>query len=139
MPRLMALVNRPDEPVPGERLRGSCTGTDPGLLQQVQRDDAAGLAATAAAHPEVISRHGPRLLLIAAVRGKAGAAEELLRHGVDVNATAMLPGREASLYDLPTLPITPLCGALARRRDAVVKLLVAHGADREAAFVQTTE
>jgi ankyrin repeat protein len=124
----MALVNRTDEPVPGERLRGSCIGADPLLLQRLQRDDAAGLATTAAAHPEVIYRHGPRLLLIAAVRGKTGAAEALLRQGVDVNATAMLPGREASLFGLPTLPITPLCGALARRRAAVVKLLVEHGA-----------
>jgi truncated hemoglobin YjbI/ankyrin repeat protein len=124
----MALVNRADEPVPGERLRGSTSGADPRFLHHVQRDDAAGIAATAAAHPQVIPRHGPRLLLIAAVRGKARAAEALLRQGVDANAVAMLPGSEASIHRLPMLRITPLCGALARRRDTVVKLLVEHGA-----------
>jgi truncated hemoglobin YjbI/ankyrin repeat protein len=124
----MALVNRADEPVPGERLRGSCSGADPRFLHHVQRDDAAGIAATAAAHPQVIPRHGPRFLLIAAVRGKAEAVEELLRQGVDANAIAMLPGSEASIHGLPMLQITPLCGALARRREAVVKLLVEHGA-----------
>jgi truncated hemoglobin YjbI/ankyrin repeat protein len=124
----MALVNRPDEPAPGEPLRGSCTGADPRFLQHVQRDNAAGIAATAAANPQMFLRHGPRFLLIAAVRGKARAAEELLRLGVDANAIAMLPGSEASIHGLPMLQITPLCGALARRRDAVVKLLVEHGA-----------
>jgi ankyrin repeat protein/truncated hemoglobin YjbI len=124
----MSLVNRLDEPAPGERLRGSCTGADPRFLNHVQRDDAEGVAAAADAHPQMIPRHGPRLLLIAAVRGKARAAEELLRQGVDVNATAMLPGSEASVHGLPMLRITPLCGALARRRDTVVTLLVEHGA-----------
>jgi truncated hemoglobin YjbI/ankyrin repeat protein len=134
----MALVNRADEPVPGEGLRCSYSGVDPRWLQHVHRDDPAGIAASAAAHPRVISPHGPRLLLIAAVRGKARAAEELLRQGVDVNATAMLSGSEASAHGLPMLPITPLCGALARRRDALVKLLVERGAQYDiftAAFV----
>src|SRR5207244_2809256 len=67
-------------------------------------------------------------LLTAAVQGRARAAGELLRQGVDANATAILPGREASAHGLPMLPITPLCGALARRREAVVQLLVEHGA-----------
>jgi truncated hemoglobin YjbI/ankyrin repeat protein len=125
----MALVNRADEPIPGERLRCSATGADPRLLQHVHRDDAAGIAASAAAHSQVILRHGPRLLLIAAVRGKERATGELLRRGVDVNATAILPGDEASAHRLPMLQITPLCGALARRRDPVVKLLAEHGAE----------
>lgn len=124
----MALVNRQDEPVPGERLRGSAYCADPRFVHPVQRDDLAGIAAIAAAHPQVIPRHGPRLLLIAAVRGKARAAEELLRQGVDANAVAMLSGGEAGAQKLPMLQITPLCGALARRRGTVVKLLVEHGA-----------
>ncbi|MBI2504297.1 MAG: ankyrin repeat domain-containing protein [Candidatus Latescibacteria bacterium] len=124
----MALVNRQDEPVPGERLRGSAYCADPRLLHPVQRDDAAGISATACASPEVIPRHGSRLLLIAALRGKAVAAEELLRQGVDANAVALLPGGEASAHGLPMLPVTPLCGALAKRRDTVAKLLVEHGA-----------
>ncbi len=66
--------------------------------------------------------------MIAAVRGKARAAEELLHQGVDANAVAMLSGGEASAQKLPLLQITPLCGALARRRDPVVKLLIEHGA-----------
>jgi truncated hemoglobin YjbI/ankyrin repeat protein len=131
----MALVNRADEPVPGERLRRRCSGVEmERFLRLVQRDDAAGIAAEAAAHPEALARferhggHGPMLLLIAALRGKAQAAEELLRQGVDVNAPATLPGSEASLHKLPMLPITPLCGAFARRRDTLAQWLVAEGA-----------
>ena len=43
-----------------------------------------------------------------------------------MNAPALLPGSEARIHQLPLLPITPLCGALARHRDTVVKLLVEH-------------
>jgi truncated hemoglobin YjbI/ankyrin repeat protein len=121
----MALVSRVDEPAPGERLRDV---SDPRFLHSVQRDDAAGIAAAAATHPQVLLLHGPRLLLIAAVRGKRRAAEELLRQGVDVNAPAILPGSEATFHNLPMLHITPLCGALAKHRDPLVKLLVEHGA-----------
>jgi ankyrin repeat protein/truncated hemoglobin YjbI len=124
----MALVNRPDEPAAGERLRCSTTGVDPLFLQLLQRDDAAGIAAAAAPRSPVIRRKGPGLLLIAALRGKTGAAAELLRQGVDVNVPAMLPGSEAKAHGLPRLQITPLCGALVRGRDAVVELLVRHGA-----------
>lgn len=124
----LALVNRSDEPVPGERLKGSTYCADPRFQQYVQRDDAAGLAASAAAQPQILRRHGPALLLIAAVRGKTRAAEELLRQGVDVNAPALLSGSEATSQGLPMLHLTPLCGALAKRRDTAVKLLVAHGA-----------
>jgi ankyrin repeat protein len=66
--------------------------------------------------------------LVASVRGKIRAAEEILRQGVDVNAVAMLPGSDASLYDLPMLRITPLCAALASHQEAIVKMLVEHGA-----------
>jgi truncated hemoglobin YjbI len=122
----MALVNRADEPVPGERLRRRCSNADlQPLLYCVQRDDVEGLATAAAGHPHGIPRHGAALLLIAAVRGKARAAEELLRQGVDANAPAMLPGNEASVHGLPVLQISPLCAALARGRESVVKLLVA--------------
>jgi truncated hemoglobin YjbI/ankyrin repeat protein len=124
----MALVNRQDEPLPGERLRGSTSGADPRFVRCVQRDDAAGIAEIADAHPQVIRRYGARLLLLAAVHGKAMAAEALLRQGVDANAVALLPGDEASAHRLPMLPVTPLCGALAKRRDPVVKLLVERGA-----------
>jgi truncated hemoglobin YjbI/ankyrin repeat protein len=121
----LALVTRADDPMPGERVRDV---SDARFLRSVQRDDAASIAEAAAAHPHVLPLHGPRLLLVAAVRGKARAAEELMRQGVDANAVAMLPGNDASLYDLPMLRITPLCGALAKRRNSVVKLLVEHGA-----------
>src|SRR5207247_2466658 len=83
----MALVNRADEPVLGEKLRCSAYGADPQILHHVQRDNAAGIAAIAGAHLPVILGHGSRLLLIAAVRGKARAVAELLRQGVDANAT----------------------------------------------------
>lgn len=129
----LALVNRTDEPVPGERLRGrnphGCSGADlQAFMQHVQRDTADGIAAAAAADPRALALQGPMLLLIAAVRGKARAAEGLLRAGVDANAPATLPGSEAHTSGLPRLPITPLCGALAKGRDAVVQLLVQHGA-----------
>lgn len=124
----MALVDRGDEPVAGERLHCSAYGTDPRLLPFVQRDDAEGIANAAAGHPEVIQREGPRLLLVAAVRGKARATEALLRLGVDANAVAMLAGSEASAAGLPMLRMTPLCGALAKRRADVVKLLMQRGA-----------
>jgi truncated hemoglobin YjbI/ankyrin repeat protein len=123
-----ALVNRADEPIPGELLRRRCSGVEmQRFTQLVQRDDAAGIAA-AAAQSDAAVPGGPALLLIAAIRGKARAAEELLGQGVDANTPAMLPGSEASLHGLPMLQITPLCGALARRRDTVVDVLIRHGA-----------
>lgn len=121
----LALVKRADEPVRGERLRDV---SDPRLLPAVQRDDAAAIATLAAAQPHLFLMHGPKLLLVAAMRGKAGAAHELLRQGVDVNAVAMPQGSDASAYSLPMLRITPLCGALATRRQTIIKLLVEHGA-----------
>ena len=51
-----------------------------------------------------------------------------LLNGVDVNAPAILPGSEASTQGLPMLCISPLCAALAKRRESVVELLVEHGA-----------
>ena len=134
----MGLVNRTEEPVPGDRLRCSATNSDPRFLNCIQREDTEGLVELAATDPHVMAGQGPRLLLMAAVRGKTEAVKTLLRLGVDVNAVAMLPGSEASACGLPTLRITALCGALARRRDAVVKLLVEHGAQYDiftAAFV----
>ncbi len=134
----MGLVNRSNEPVTGEPLRDSCYGVDERLLQSVQRDDAEGVAISAAALPQMIQRYGPRLLLIAAVRGKARAAQALLRQGVDANAVAMLPGSEANAFGLPMLHMTPLCAALARGRESVVSLLVEYGAQYDlftAAFV----
>lgn len=121
----LALVNRADEPVPGERIRDVA---DAQLLRCVQRDDAPGIAAAVTAQPLVLAVHGPKLLLIAALRGKASAAEELLRQGVDVNAVAMPPGSDANVYDLPMLRMPPLCAALAARRESIAALLVAHGA-----------
>jgi ankyrin repeat protein len=67
-------------------------------------------------------------LLVSAVRGKLKAAAELLRQGVDVNAVALLPGRDAKSYDLPMVRISALCAALASHRESIVDLLVAHGA-----------
>jgi len=124
----MGLVNRADEPAPGDRLRCSATNTDPRFVNCVQREDTAALVELAASEPHLMSGQGPRLLLTAAVRGKVNAVAGLLRQGVDVNAVAMLSGSEASACGLPTLRITALCGALAKRRDAVVKHLVEHGA-----------
>ncbi|MCX6050320.1 MAG: ankyrin repeat domain-containing protein [Chloroflexi bacterium] len=135
----LALVNRTDEPVPGERLRDV---SDPRFLRAVQRDDSVGLAAITAAQPQVFMLHGPKLLLIAAARGKSRIAEELLRQGVDVNAVAMLPGSDAKTYGLPMLRITPLCGALANHRASLVNLLVEHGAQYDiftAAYVGDLE
>ena len=121
----LALVDRVDEPVPGERIRDV---SDSVFMQSVQRDDAADIAKDAAIYPNVLLMHGPRLLLVAVVRGKVRAAEELLRQGVSANAVALPPGNDAKTYGLPMLLMTPLCGALATRRDPVVKLLVEHGA-----------
>jgi len=138
----MGLVSRAEEPAPGDRLRCSATNTDPRFLNCVQREDMAGIVELAAAEPHVMSGQGPRLLLTAAVRGKVGAVEGLLRQGVEVNAVAMLSGSEASASGLPTLRITALCGALAKRREAVVKLLVEHGAQYDiftAAFIGDLE
>ena len=134
----MGLVNRGDEPISGEHLRCGAYSADPRFLHGVQRDDAEDIVGLAAAYPRVMPGQGPRLLLVAAVRGKAKAAEAILRQGVDPNAVAMLTGSEASVCGFPMLRITPLCGALARRREGVVKLLVEHGAQYDiftAAFV----
>jgi len=124
----MGLVNRVDEPVPGERLHGSAYNADPQFLHCVRQDDAEGLSALAAEHPQIILWHGPRLLLAAAVRGKTKAVEALLHQGVDVNAVSMLSGSEANISGIPMLRMTSLCGALARRRDRVANLLIKHGA-----------
>jgi ankyrin repeat protein len=94
----------------------------------VGRDDAEGIAAAVASHPQALPIHGPAILLVAAVRGKARAAEALLLRGVDANAPAALPASEAGAHGLPTLLMTPLCAALARGRTAVVDLLARHGA-----------
>jgi ankyrin repeat protein len=134
----MALVNRSGEPVAGEKLRVSCYGVDPQLLQCVRRDDGEGIAKAIAAQPQMLWKYGTRLLLIAAVRGRARSAEALLRLGVEANAVEMLPGDEAHIQGLSELRITPLCAALARNREAVVQLLVAEGAQYDiftAAFV----
>ena len=134
----MGLVNRSDEPAPGERLRCSATNADPQFLRFIQRDDAAGIATSAAAQPRLMQQQGARLLLIAAIRGKPHAVEALLQQGVDVNTPAMLPGGEAAIQNLPVLHITPLCAALAKNRVDVVNLLVEHGAQYDiftAAFV----
>jgi hemoglobin len=121
----LALVTRADDPMPGERVRDV---SDSRFLRSVQRDDATSIAEAAAAHPHVLPLHGPKLLLVAVVRGKVRAAEEILRQGVDVNAVAMLTGSDGNVYDLPMLRITPLCGALASHRESIVNLLVEHGA-----------
>jgi len=120
-----ALVSRADEPMRGEPLRDV---SDSEFLYAVRRDDAAGIALAAAAHPNVLLLHGPKLLLVAAVRGKLRAAEEILRQGVNVNSVAMLPGSDANLYGLPRLRMTPLCAALASHRESIVTLLDEHGA-----------
>lgn len=124
----LALVNRPGEPLPEEPLRGSTLSADPRFLHAVLHDDLAGIAEFADAQPQLFRRHGARLLLLAAVRGKRRAVEELLRQGVDVNAPTLLPGSEATAHGLAMLPMTPLCAALAKRHDAIVKLLVEQGA-----------
>ena len=121
----IGLVNRVDEPVPGERIRDV---SDPVFMQSVQHDDAASIAKDAAGYPHVLQLHGPKLLLVAVVRGKVRAAEELLRQGVSANAVAIPPGNDAKVYGLPMLPMTPLCGALLSHRAPFVKLLVEHGA-----------
>jgi len=126
----MALVNRSSEPVTGERLRCSRSGEIDAkpFMTHLQHDDMKGLTAAASEHPHVIQKYGSMLLLVAAVRGKAKAAATFLKKGVDVNVPAILPGSEASHHGLPMLLISPLCGALAKHREPVVKVLVAHGA-----------
>ncbi len=47
----LALVDRVDEPVPGERIRDV---SDPVFMQSVQRDDAADIAKDAAVYPNVL-------------------------------------------------------------------------------------
>ncbi|HEY3284444.1 MAG TPA: ankyrin repeat domain-containing protein [Armatimonadota bacterium] len=123
----LALVNRPDEPVPGERLRCVRGGADLSALLRPPGDDAARGSAPAG-HLMVTSREGPRLLLLAAVRGKTAAVEGLLCQRVHIDAPSVLPGSERTLYRLPLLPITPLCGALALRRATVARLLIEQGA-----------
>lgn len=125
----MALVNRTSEPKAGEPLRRFCSSKDmERLLRIIQRDDATSIAEATLEHPQVLVEYGPRFLLIASVRGKGQAVKELLRQGVDVNVVESLPGSEASVHKLPTLQITPLCGALAKRRASVIQELIAQGA-----------
>lgn len=121
----LSLVDRVDEPMPGERIRDV---SDSVFMQAIQRDDAPEIATQAALSPNVLRMHGPRLLLVAIVRGKVSAAEEILRQGVSANGVAIPPGNDAKIYRLPMLPMTPLCGALVTHRDSLVNLLVEHGA-----------
>lgn len=119
------LVNRTDEPATGEPLRDV---GDSRFIPTVQRNDAAGLAALAAERPHVFAMHGPKLLLVATLRGKEKAVKDLLRLGVNVNAVSMPPGSDAKADELPMLRITPLCGAIANQREALIQLLLQHGA-----------
>lgn len=138
----MVFVNQLDEPIAGEKLRCSTTGADLKFMRSIQRDEPEGIVANANEQPRLFRRQRSRLLVVAAVRGKGRAAEELLRQGVNVNQPALLPGGEATAQRLPILPITPLCAALAKDRDSVVKLLVEHGAQYDiftAAFVGDLE
>jgi ankyrin repeat protein/truncated hemoglobin YjbI len=125
----MGLVNRTEEPVPGERLR-CCVGGEEAraLLQSVLRDNPVGIAEASAGSPKLLVAARRELLLLAAARGKTSAIRELLRQGADVNAPAWLSGAEAKSLGLPRLLMTPLCGALAKRREAAVEVLLAHGA-----------
>ena len=50
----LALVNRADEPVPGERIRDV---SDPVFMQSVQRDDAESIAKNAVVYPNVLLMH----------------------------------------------------------------------------------
>jgi hemoglobin len=124
----LGLVNRSDEPVQGERLR--CIGMVSDLDSFLRRFRNGGTQSIVAATPlsKESPKEGARLLLMAAVRGKAEAVQELLRQQADPNIPALLPGNERTTQGLPMLPITPLCGALARRRTTVAELLVEHGA-----------
>ena len=136
----MALVNRTNEPTAGERLRGSHSGEADckPFIASIQRDDFNGLLAAASEHMSIIQRYGSYLLLSAAIRGKVRAVETLLHLGVDVSKPAILPGSEASIQALPMLLISPLCGAIAKRREPVVSLLIDRGAQYDiftAAFV----
>lgn len=125
----MALVNRADEPQPGERLRGDiCAREIKPFFPLILSDNASGVAAADAGEPSVLARHGASLLLLAAIRGKANAVQALLEAGVDVNAPAALPGNEAKSQGFPQLEITPLCGALVKRRHGIVAMLMAYGA-----------
>ena len=118
----LSLVNRPDEPVKGERLRCSSTGADFAAFLRHVRSNVVDLP------PPMSEQEGPRLMLRAAVNGKAEAVQALLSQGVDPNLPALLPGSERKTHGLPMLPLTPLCGALACRCAAVADLLIQHGA-----------
>jgi truncated hemoglobin YjbI len=139
----LALVNRADEPARGERLRCVFGGA---VMDEVRRaircDDAEALAALARQYARLLPMHGPELLLLATVRGRAQAAVELLHHGVYVNTPAMLTAAEAKAHGLPRLRLTPLCGALARGRAGMGRLLVEYGAQYDvftAAFLGDTD
>src|SRR5205823_4192659 len=110
----LSLVNLPDEPGADDELRRRCSTVEIELTlkQSVLRDDSSAVAAIPASSGALVSQ-GKECLLVAAVRGKAAAAAELLRQGVDPNTPSVLSGGEASASGLPRLLITPLCGALA--------------------------
>lgn len=123
------LINREDEPQPGQHLRCCGSGRDAlPFVEAVRRNDGDTLDRLAGVEPPFIPAHGASLLLSAAVRGKSAAAEALLRNGAPVNMPAVLSGSASATHRLPTLPFTPLCAALAKRRAATVHVLQEHGA-----------
>lgn len=124
----MALVNRSEEPISGERLRCGCHSVETRFLQCFQNDDAESLMNLANQNAHMYQRYGARLLLLAAVRGKAQCAEMLLQSGISANAVEMLAGSDATKWGFPKLRITPLCAALVAGREALVRLLVEYGA-----------
>jgi ankyrin repeat protein/truncated hemoglobin YjbI len=124
----MALVNRSDEPIAGERLRCGCHSVEVRFLKCIQQDDAEALMNLAVLEPQMYPKYEAKLLLIAALQGKAKCAERLLLSGVSANVVGMLPGSDTTKWGFPKLGVTPLCAALVAKRTRLVNLLVEFGA-----------
>lgn len=78
----------------------------------------------AGADPNAAGRSGETLLMTATLAGETQAVEALLKYGANVNAK------------LPESDTTPLMVAIRENRPAIVKLLLAHGAEVDAATIK---
>ena len=126
----MALVNQPEPPAPGRRLR-YCR--PPGYSQVealVRSDDGPTLSGILREALPAFGSWADALLQTAAALGKTRAMEVLLAHGIDPNRASNLslsvPGHTSGA--LHHVLITPLCAALSKNRREAAEILTAHGA-----------
>jgi len=125
-PIALALVNEEEPPLRSIHLR--CRRTHPFrvIRQLAGKGDAKKLAEELSLQPRLVADpiEMADVVLEASLRGRTSVVEVLLDAGVDPNVPAHY--KEGCIFQ--TLLVTPLCGALVKRRDDTAALLRSRGA-----------